>query len=132
MKKSSLFAACALSMLVAAAAQAQPVMRDGVLTDAAGRTVYIFDKDEVGKSHCTGGCLTAWPAFVAKPEAVAKGEFGLIDANGARQWTVKGKPLYYFAGDSKPGDRNGDGKGGVWHVISAKPAAAAGASLSAY
>lgn len=133
MKKNSLFAALAVSMLVAGAVQAQPVMRDGVLTDAAGRTVYTFDKDEPGKSNCSGGCLTLWPAFVAKPEAVAKGEFGLIDANGARQWTMNGKPLYYFAGDAKPGDRNGDGKGGVWHVISTKPAVAApGASLNVY
>lgn len=124
MKKSSLFAAFAFSVLLAGAAQAQPVMRDGVLVDAAGRTVYIFDKDEVGgKSNCSGGCLVKWPAFVAKPGAAAKGEFGLIDANGARQWTVNGKPLYYFVGDSKPGDRNGNGMGGVWHVISEKPVA---------
>lgn len=123
MNKSSLFAAFAFSVLVAGAVQAQPVMRDGVLTDAAGRTVYTFDKDEANKSNCSGGCLALWPAFVAKPEAVAKGEFGLIDANGARQWTVNGKPLYYFAGDAKPGERNGDGKGGVWHVISDKPVA---------
>lgn len=123
MNKSSLFAAFAFSMLVAGAAQAQPVMRDGVLADAAGRTVYTFDKDELNKSNCSGGCLALWPAFVAKPEAVAKGEFGLIDANGARQWTMNGKPLYYFAGDAKPGDRNGDGKGGVWHMISDKPVA---------
>jgi predicted lipoprotein with Yx(FWY)xxD motif len=121
MKKSSLFAALAFSMLVAGAVQAQPVMRDGVLADAAGRTVYIFDKDEAGKSNCSGGCLAKWPAFVAKPGAVAKGEFGLIDAHGARQWTVNGKPLYYFVGDNKAGDRNGNGMGGVWHVISEKP-----------
>jgi predicted lipoprotein with Yx(FWY)xxD motif len=131
MKKSSLFAAFAFSLLVAGAVQAQPVMRDGVLTDAAGRTVYTFDKDEVGKSNCSGGCLALWPAFVAKPEALAKGEFGLIDANGERQWTVNGKPLYYFAGDAMAGDRNGDGKGGVWHMISTKPAAA-GVSLQVY
>ena len=121
MKKSTILAACALSLFAAAAVQAQPVVRDGVLADAAGRTVYTFDKDEPGKSNCSGGCLVAWPAFTAKPEAAAKGEFGLI--SGTRQWTVNGKPLYYFAGDAKPGDRNGDGQGGVWHVISSKPGA---------
>jgi predicted lipoprotein with Yx(FWY)xxD motif len=123
MKNSTLLAAFALSMLVAGAVQAQPVMRDGVLADAAGRTVYIFDKDTVGKSNCTDACLVKWPAFVAKPGAAAKGEFGLIDANGARQWTVNGKPLYYFVGDAKAGDRNGNGMGGVWHVVSEKPVA---------
>lgn len=125
MKNTSLFAASVLSILVAGAVQAQPVMHDGALADAAGRTVYTFDKDQAGKSNCSGGCLVQWPAFVAKPDAVAKGEFGLIDANGARQWTVNGKPLYYFAGDAKAGERNGDGKGGVWHVVPAKPVAQA-------
>ena len=125
MKNTSLFAASVLSIFIAGAVQAQPVMRDGALADATGRTVYTFDKDQTGKSNCSGGCLVQWPAFIAKPDAVAKGEFGLIDANGARQWTVNGKPLYYFAGDAKAGDRNGDGKGGVWHVVPVKPVAQA-------
>lgn len=129
----SLFASLALAGVFASVAHAQPVMRDGVLADAAGRTVYTFDKDEMGKSNCSGGCLTLWPAFVAKPEAVAKGDFGVIEANGVRQWTVKGKPLYYYAADAKPGDRNGDGKGGVWHVVTDKATtASAGASGYSY
>ena len=45
MKNASLFAAV-ITLAFAAAAQAQPVLRDGVLADAAGRTVYTFDKDE--------------------------------------------------------------------------------------
>jgi len=124
MKNTSLFTAAVLSILVAGAVHAQPVMRDGALVDASGRTVYTFDKDEAGKSNCSGGCSAVWPAFTAKAEATAKGEFGIIEANGARQWTVNGKPLYYFAGDAKPGERNGDGKGGTWHlVVASKPVA---------
>ena len=114
--KQTLLAATLLA-LFSVGAQAQPVVKDGVLADAAGRTVYIFDKDTPNKSNCSGGCLVAWPAFVAKAGATAQGDFGLMDANGAKQWTVGGKPLYYFAGDAKPGDRNGDGSGGVWHVV---------------
>lgn len=121
----------ALIGLAALAAQAQPVARDGVLADAAGRTVYTFDKDEAGISRCAGGCLVAWPAFVARPGAVPQGEFGLIEANGARQWAVNGKPLYYFAGDQKAGDRNGDGSGGVWHVVRAAGATGAAVPASA-
>lgn len=124
----TLIASLALAGVFAGAAHAQPVIRDGVLADAAGRTVYTFDKDEMGKSNCTGGCLTLWPAFVAKPEAAAKGDFGVIEANGVRQWTVKGKPLYYYAADAKPGDRNGDGKGGVWHVVTDKATTATSAA----
>ncbi|GAA6142449.1 hypothetical protein [Hydrogenophaga sp. 5NK40-0174] len=123
--KPSLIAAVAVaaSLFMAAAAQAQPVMKDGVLADPSGRTVYTFDKDEANKSNCAGGCLAKWPAFVAKAEAQAQGEFGVIEANGVRQWTYNSQPLYYFAGDAKPGDRNGDGMGGVWHVVGEKPAA---------
>lgn len=112
--------AVALSALLVSVAHAQPVLKDGVLADASGRTVYTFDKDEANKSNCAGGCLAKWPAFVAKADAKATGEFGIIEANGMRQWTVNGKPLYYFAGDAKPGDRTGDGMGGVWHVVNGK------------
>jgi predicted lipoprotein with Yx(FWY)xxD motif len=128
MKKTLVSAA--LLALTVATAYAQPVMRDGVLADAAGRTVYTFDKDAPGKSNCSGGCLAAWPAFMAKEGASAKGDFTLIDAAGGKQWTVKGMPLYYFAGDSKPGERNGEGSGGVWHTVGG--AVKAAAATSAY
>jgi predicted lipoprotein with Yx(FWY)xxD motif len=128
MKKTLISAA--LLALTFATAYAQPVMRDGVLADAAGRTVYTFDKDAPGKSNCSGGCLAAWPAFMAKEGASAKGDFTLIDAAGGKQWTVKGMPLYYFAGDSKPGERNGEGSGGVWHTVGG--AVKAAAATSAY
>ena len=121
--KTQSFVAAAVLALLASGIQAQPVVRDGTLADATGRTVYTFDKDELNRSNCAGGCLAAWPAFVAKAGATAHGDFGLIEANGAMQWTVKGKPLYYFAGDAQPGERNGNGSGGVWHVV---PASASG------
>lgn len=112
--------AATLLAVLACSVQAQPVARDGLLADATGRTVYTFDKDTAGKSTCTGGCLSAWPMFVAKAGAKPQGDFGLIEATGGQQqWTIKGKPLYYFAGDAQPGERNGDGSGGVWHVVPA-------------
>ncbi len=109
--------ASAVLALLAVSVQAQPVMKDGALADAAGRAVYTFDKDEANKSNCAGPCLVNWPTYAAPAGAAAKGDFGVIDANGTRQWTVKGKPLYYFVGDTKAGDRNGDGKAGVWHIV---------------
>ena len=117
MKKTSFLLAASAIALVAGGVQAQPVARNGVLADGAGRTLYTFDKDTPGKSNCTGGCLTAWPAFVAKPAAKPEADFDLVASNGAQQWAFKGKPLYYFAGDASPGDRNGDGSGGSWHVV---------------
>ena len=115
MKKIAIIASVLLAAI--GSAHAQPVVRDGVLADAAGRTLYVFDTDAPGKSNCAGGCLAVWPAFNAKAAATVQGDFGLIEIQGARQWTVKGKPLYYFSGDTKAGERNGDGSGGVWHVV---------------
>ena len=115
-KKVSLGVVTLLAVLVSAA-HAQPVVRDGLLADSAGRTVYTFDKDTAGKSNCSGGCLAAWPAFAAKAGAKAEGDFGVIEVDGARQWSFKGKPLYYYASDAKAGDRLGDGMGGAWHVV---------------
>jgi predicted lipoprotein with Yx(FWY)xxD motif len=39
--------------------------------------------------------------------------------HGKKQWALKGKPLYFWAKDSKPGDKTGDGVNNVWHI--AKP-----------
>jgi len=34
------------------------------------------------------------------------------------QWTTKsGKPLYFYAKDTKPGDRLGDNMNNVWKVV---------------
>ncbi len=119
MKKTTLLAACALSLFAAAAVQAQPVVRDGVLADAAGRTVYTFDKDEAnsGKSVCNGPCATNWPPLMASDMDRASGDYSIISRDdGKRQWAFKGKPLYFWAKDMKPGDRTGDGFNKVWQL----------------
>lgn len=33
------------------------------------------------------------------------------------QWAYKGDPVYTYKDDKKAGDKTGDGKGGVWHII---------------
>lgn len=94
--------------------------KNGLLTDAAGRTLYTFDKDTAGKSNCSGGCAAAWPPFIVKAGERAVPGFGIVTRDdGAQQWAGDGKPLYYFAADVAPGDTKGDGQGGVWHVIRA-------------
>lgn len=106
-------------LLTASAALAQPVQQGGVLTDAAGRTLYIFDKDEPGKSTCQGPCAQNWPPYTAEAAAgtTPPKEASRFARDGVQQWAWNGKPLYYFAGDTKPGERNGDGRNGVWHVV---------------
>lgn len=41
----------------------------------------------------------------------------IVRADGARQVAYKGKPLYFYKGDQKPGDRTGDNFKDVWHVV---------------
>ena len=82
------------------------------LADGNGMTLYTFKKDKAGKSACTGECLTQWPVFYVKPELVVEGceqsDFdSFVRDDGAEQTTYKGKPLYYYAKDEKPGQTNG-------------------------
>jgi predicted lipoprotein with Yx(FWY)xxD motif len=89
-----------------------------VLTDSNGMTLYTLDKDKKNKSTCTGSCATHWPPAMAPSNAKPVGELSLVKrADGKLQWADKGKPLYTYADDKKPGDVNGDGKGGIWHVV---------------
>jgi predicted lipoprotein with Yx(FWY)xxD motif len=112
--------AVAASAVAAWAALAGPVNEShDILVDKSGRTLYLFDKDQPGKSNCRDVCSSVWPAFLAEAGAQPSGEFSLIDSEGGKQWAYKNHPLYFYAGDEKSGDRNGDRIGGVWHVIPA-------------
>lgn len=93
------------------------------LTDAEGKTLYWFKKDMPGMSACAGDCVTRWPLYYREKVAAAgpgikAEEFATIKrADGQEQTTFRGYPLYYFAGDAKPGDSNGQGLKEVWYVI---------------
>jgi predicted lipoprotein with Yx(FWY)xxD motif len=95
-----------------------------VLASSGGRTLYYYGGDQPGsgKSACTGSCATAWPPLtgpVAAPAGVQLyGKIGSITrANGARQVTIDGYPVYTYSGDSGPGQANGDGVAGQWHLF---------------
>jgi predicted lipoprotein with Yx(FWY)xxD motif len=93
---------------------------DGVLTNVSGMTLYTFDKDAAGggKSECNGPCATNWPPLLAAADAKAGGDYSIITRNdGAKQWAYKGKPLYLWSKDAKPGDRTGDGFNNAWRVV---------------
>jgi predicted lipoprotein with Yx(FWY)xxD motif len=99
-----------------------------ILVDSQGHTLYLFEKDTGTKSTCTGACAEQWPQLRAsgKP-AVGSGlsasEVGTTPrSDGAAEVTYNGHPLYLYAGDSKPGDTNGQGLnvfGGGWFALSA-------------
>jgi predicted lipoprotein with Yx(FWY)xxD motif len=95
---------------------------DGMLTGSNGMTLYTFDKDAAGsgKSACNGPCATNWPPLYVMDGDAAAGDYGIVTRDdGKKQWAFKGKPLYYWAKDQKPGDKTGDGFNNVWRI--AKP-----------
>lgn len=105
----------------ASAAQAAPAQaKDGVLAGGNGMTLYVFDKDVAGsgKSTCNGPCATLWPPAAVAADAKAEGDLSIVTRDdGSKQWAYKGKPVYTYAADKKPGDVTGDNFKDVWHVI---------------
>jgi predicted lipoprotein with Yx(FWY)xxD motif len=94
------------------------------LTDSAGRTLYVFTHDTAKTSACTGACAQAWPPLTTTGTVTISGQFtvpsdlGFITrADGTKQVTYGGHPLYYFAGDTTPGQMKGQGVGGVWFIL---------------
>jgi predicted lipoprotein with Yx(FWY)xxD motif len=108
-----------------------------ILTGAKGMTVYIYAKDKKKNvSTCTAACATNWPAVTVpagKTPSAGSAVTGKLAtfkrSDGKTQVSYNGAPLYYFAGDSKPGDMNGDGVSGVWSV--ATPASTLGGKAPA-
>jgi predicted lipoprotein with Yx(FWY)xxD motif len=110
--------------LITACAATTPAQTSsgGVLTNSAGMTLYVFDKDvaDSGKSACNGDCAAKWPALTASASDKADGNYSIVSRDdGSKQWAYKGKPLYLWIKDQKPGDTTGDGVNNVWHA--AKP-----------
>ena len=97
------------------------------LTDADGRSLYVFLKDQKNVSTCVDACAAAWPPFAASSatssdSAVKASMVGTITrTDGRSQSTYNGMPVYYYEDDKKPGDITGQGKnefGGLWYVVS--------------
>ncbi len=92
-----------------------------VLRTNDAKPIYTFDRDQPGKSNCNGPCATAWPPVVASPGSRPVGGWTMIKRDdGASQWAYRGKPVYSFAHDDE-GKANGDGMGGVWHLLPPTP-----------
>ena len=98
-----------------------PVAKNGMFVDAKGMTLYPFDKDTPGKSVCNGQCATNWPPMIVADGGKAGGDWTIVVRDdGLKQWAYKGKPVYTWVKDTKPGDTTGDGfLNGAWHT--AKP-----------
>src|SRR5262245_33232276 len=99
-----------------------------IIVDSHGRALYLFGHDRHGKSSCYGMCATYWPALIThgKPRAINGAHGALLGTtrrrNGSMQVTYNRHPLYYYAGDSRPGQIAGAGQiafGGRWDPVSA-------------
>jgi predicted lipoprotein with Yx(FWY)xxD motif len=103
-----------------------------VLVASNGKTLYRFTPDRKGVNTCSSNaaCNKAWPrllvAATAKPAAGAGASASLLgkikQPKGLWQVTYAGYPLYYYAGDRKGGDANGQGFASKWYVVNARGA----------
>jgi predicted lipoprotein with Yx(FWY)xxD motif len=97
------------------------------LVDTAGRALYLFEADTGTTSTCTGDCAQVWPPLISPsmvPGTTGAAQPSLVNTttrpDGTRQVTYNGHPLYYFAGDTAPGDVKGQdihNFGGGWYVV---------------
>jgi predicted lipoprotein with Yx(FWY)xxD motif len=97
-----------------------------VLADSKGRTLYHLNGETATSIKCTGGCASTWPPLMVQAgqqPTAGQGVSGTLAAvdrpDGTKQAAFNGQPLYTYAGDTKAGDTNGEGVGGVWHVVKA-------------
>lgn len=97
-----------------------------ILVDGDGRTLYLFEKDQGGKSSCSGACAQEWPPYTTKgdPQAgdgVDASQLSTTNRDdGSTQVVYADHPLYYYAGDASPGDVTGNGLslfGARWYAL---------------
>ncbi len=94
------------------------------LIDPAGKSLYYFTRDMIGRSNAAAAVLVNWPIFYAEKPIVPSGlkaeDFATITRDdGIKQTTYKGWPLYYYAKDAAAGDTLGEGVGGIWFLMKA-------------
>jgi predicted lipoprotein with Yx(FWY)xxD motif len=116
-KARALFLSLICAGVVGPAFAEMPKMSNGKWVDENGATLYTFDKDSKGKSACDAACAVNWPPAIADSYDKASGDWSMVKrSDGKIQWAYKGRPLYRFVKDKKPGDAMGDGVKGMWHI----------------
>jgi predicted lipoprotein with Yx(FWY)xxD motif len=100
-----------------------------VLASGTGYTLYWFSQDTATSSACNEICENNWAPDTGQPEFAPgvslPGKLSaFVRVGGATQATYNGHPLYIFAGDSEPGDADGNGVyeyGGHWFAVRIAP-----------
>lgn len=82
-----------------------------VLFNGNHRAIYLFTKEQPGsRPACFGACARAWPPVLTRdaPRAGAgavPSRLGSVSrGDGSRQVTYRGRPLYFYIGDTAPGE----------------------------
>ena len=83
------------------------------LTTDTGESLYIFDKDSLNQSACDANCQKHWTKLIGTVSSSP--DITLIQETN--QLLYRKHPLYTFNNDKEPGDINGDGFKGTWHLI---------------
>jgi predicted lipoprotein with Yx(FWY)xxD motif len=91
------------------------------VTGPNGHSLYVYNKDQGTKSACTGTCATYWPALTASGAVtlgagIKKSEVGKAKGQKPNQITYYGHLLYYYVGDTAPGQTTGTKIAG-WHLL---------------
>jgi predicted lipoprotein with Yx(FWY)xxD motif len=117
--------AAPLTAAPSAAASTVSISTGGYFVGPNGMTLYTFDKDALGTTNCFDKCLDNWPALTVDGATAITLGAGLTSTDfttvtrsddSSLQVAFKQIPLYYFIGDTAPGQTNGEGVGGVWHT----------------
>jgi predicted lipoprotein with Yx(FWY)xxD motif len=105
-----------------------------IVVDSHGRTTYVLSPETSRHLLCRSkACLALWPPLTVRSRSVTlvaghgvQGRLGLLRrSNGVLQVTLRGLPLYRYAGDSGGDEANGEGItsfGGTWHAVRASAA----------
>jgi predicted lipoprotein with Yx(FWY)xxD motif len=114
---------------------------DGVLANAASRSLYVLSNESAGAVHCTGGCLTTWPPLLVTSAtssialgAGVSGKIGFVTRSSTtKQVTFNGYPVYTYSGDTGANQTNGEGiaaDGGTWTLADAGAKTTAGTPVA--
>jgi predicted lipoprotein with Yx(FWY)xxD motif len=97
-----------------------------VLTNSAGKTLYLLTADTASKLACTGSCVQLWIPLMAPSSGAPQagsgvtGALSTVSRDSGKQVTIAGHPLYTYTADGSPGDVSGQGVtsfGGTWYAV---------------
>lgn len=96
-----------------------------ILTDSAGRTLYMFTRDADKTSNCYDQCERNWPPLLTlgQPQATSGADATKLSTTTRKDNSVQvvygDFPLYYYTPDTAAGETKGQGVGSVWYVLGA-------------